>query len=382
MLSGSARKRRRIDTAREDHTVTVETSIGANDAEMQLLLEAGQLPRSELLTGALSGQAAKTLEDEKHDTNRRRSTRLEMLDRGTGLAKSTKSFLGKRGRDTCTNELREVDKRSTYGDGSITSTDIEVLKSEGLVQKRARCLNKNRESDKPSTPEKERKPVRKSMPKRWLSHGLYIGQDQITSSRVSQKATKLKRSLDECSGTQHRKFLPMPMFGGQRMIEMGRDFKLPFDVFSPPPPGQPRPEEWKKIHKSEYQVAYSCFADTLAQMFWLAKPSTCGKKPSLWNRHNVFVHLKVGAAKSALIVSCSTSATTRTAILEQTAAPTAALVIYGNGQRPAVNITSGLTSSKPLIVGMVSEVIVVLSRTKLLSNIQVKSLHRMNVIIG
>ena len=265
ILSGCARKRRRIDTDSEGHTVAVDTSVGANDAETQLLKEAGQLLRSEMCIGALAGQTAKTLEDEKHDTTRRRSTRLRTLDRATELVQTTKNLFGKRERDTCImTKLEEVDWRSTNGEGSGTSIGTEVLKSEGPIKKRARLFDKLQESDKLSTPAAEPEISRQSRAKRWLSHGLYIGQDESTGSRVSQKASKLNRPSNDCSKIKHRKFLPMPMFRGLRMIEMGRDFKLPFDVFSPLPPGQPRPEEWKKTHKSESHVTCLYFADVPA----------------------------------------------------------------------------------------------------------------------
>lgn len=264
ILSGCARKRRRIDMDSEGHTVAIATSVGADDAEKQLLEEAGQLPRPEMCIGALVEQTAKTLEDEKHDTTRRRSTRLGTLDRATGLVQTTKNLLGKRERDTCTTEFKEVDQRSANGDGSGTSNGTEVLKSEGPVKKRAWLLNKLHESDQLSAPATEPKISRQSRAKRWLSHGLYIGQDESTGSRVSQKASKLNRPSNECSNIKHRKILPMPMFRGHRMIEMGRDFKLPFDIFSPLPPGQTRPEEWKKTHKSESQFTCLYFADVPA----------------------------------------------------------------------------------------------------------------------
>lgn len=261
ILSGCARKRRRIDTASEGHTVAAERSVGANDAELQLLTEAGQLSPSEIRISALSRQTAKTLEDGKMGTTRRRSTRLGMLDRALGLVETTKNLLGKRGQDNCATELQEVDKRSSQRDGSGTSIDTEVVKSEGPIKKRARLLNKLHEPDKLSTPGTEPKLFGQPRAKRWLSHGLYIGQDQSTGSRVRQKGSKLKRPPNDCSETQNRKFLPMPIFRGQTMIEMGRDFKLPFDIFSPLPPGQPRPEEWKKTHKSESQGICPYLAD-------------------------------------------------------------------------------------------------------------------------
>jgi hypothetical protein len=42
------------------------------------------------------------------------------------------------------------------------------------------------------------------------------------------------------------------MFAGERLLKNGRDFKLPFDVFSPLPPGQPKPDEWKKVNRSKH----------------------------------------------------------------------------------------------------------------------------------
>lgn len=263
ILSGCARKRRRIDMDSEGHTMAVEPLVRADDAEMQLLDEAGQLGRSELRIAAFAGQTAKTLDDERNDTTRRRSTRLGMLERATGLVETTKNLPGKRERDACVEKLQEVDKQSTYIDGSGSCIDTEVLKSEGPIKKRARLSNNLDGSDKVSTLGKETKIFRQSSTKRWLSHGLYIGQDESTGSRVSQKGSKLKKPSNDCLKMQHRKFLPMPIFRGHRMIELGRDFKLPFDVFSPLPPGQPRPEEWKKTHKSESQVTCSYFANAL-----------------------------------------------------------------------------------------------------------------------
>jgi histone-lysine N-methyltransferase ASH1L len=44
------------------------------------------------------------------------------------------------------------------------------------------------------------------------------------------------------------------MFKGARLLKNGRDYQLPFDIFSPLPPGQPKPDEWRKTNKSEHCV--------------------------------------------------------------------------------------------------------------------------------
>ena len=261
ILSGSARKRRRTKIASESHIVAMETHIGANDKQTRLVTKAVQLLRPEWSLGGPLGHTAKIHEEKKYDTNRRSSTRLRMLDKATRLVDKTGRVLGKRGRDIYEIEPQEVEKRTGHGERSGTSKDIKVLNLEGPTKKCARFSNDLRELGVSSTPGTENKHVRPSMAKRWLSHGLYIGQDQNSGSGFNQKRGRLKRLLNDGSAIQHRRFLPMPMFGGHRMMEMGRDFKLPFDVFSPLPPGQPRPEEWKKTHKSETPTSSACLAN-------------------------------------------------------------------------------------------------------------------------
>lgn len=263
ILSGGVRKRRRTGMASEGRIVAMETLIGASDEQTRLVEEAGQLLGPEWSLGGLSGHTAKIHEERKYDTHRRSSTRLRMLDKATRLIEKTKGVLGKRGRDKCETEPQEIEKRSGHGARSGMSKDIEVHEFEGPTKKCARFSNDLRGPGVSSTLGTETKHVRQSMAKRWLLHGLYIGQDQDSGSGFSQKRSRLKRPLDDGSAIQHRRFLPMPMFGGHRMMEMGRDFKLPFDIFSPLPPGQPRPEEWKKTHKSETHTQYACLANAL-----------------------------------------------------------------------------------------------------------------------
>lgn len=86
--------------------------------------------------------------------------------------------------------------------------------------------------------------------KRWLSQGLYVGQDPDFDARLSETKNKLKRASRGGQTQSQRTYLPLPMFAGQRNLERGRDFKLSFDIFSPLPPGQPKPEEWRKTQKS------------------------------------------------------------------------------------------------------------------------------------
>lgn len=90
--------------------------------------------------------------------------------------------------------------------------------------------------------------------KKWLSKGLYAGQDapaDYTSGLSTADKKKLAQLPELKPSGKINKTLPLPMFAGLRTLINGRDFKLPFDVCNPLPPGQPKPDEWRKMTKSE-----------------------------------------------------------------------------------------------------------------------------------
>ncbi|RKF74890.1 Histone methyltransferase [Golovinomyces cichoracearum] len=87
--------------------------------------------------------------------------------------------------------------------------------------------------------------------KRWLTKGLYAGQEDTQTSYKSP--SNIKRLNKRVSTVPKLiRALPLPMWYGRRIIETGRDFKLPFDVCSPLPPGQPKPDEWRKATKNRF----------------------------------------------------------------------------------------------------------------------------------
>ena len=77
--------------------------------------------------------------------------------------------------------------------------------------------------------------------KKWLDRGLYAGQKRPVEEK------KTKSGASETTTIKENPVLPLPMFAGERLLQSGRDFKLPFDIFSPLPPGQPKPDEWRKV---------------------------------------------------------------------------------------------------------------------------------------
>lgn len=89
--------------------------------------------------------------------------------------------------------------------------------------------------------------------KKWLDKGLYAGQDaplDYTAGLSTADKKKLALYPELRPSGKVNKTLPLPMFAGLRTLINGRDFKLPFDVCNPLPPGQPKPDEWRKMTKS------------------------------------------------------------------------------------------------------------------------------------
>ncbi|KAI9163557.1 Histone-lysine N-methyltransferase ASH1L [Paramyrothecium foliicola] len=108
-------------------------------------------------------------------------------------------------------------------------------------------------------PEKEEKEpttnARKRRTKKYLNKGLYAGQDApkdpLKGLTIPEKK-KLAQYPELQPSTRANKIMPAPMFTGLRMLIAGRDFKLPYQVCNPLPPGQPKPDEWKKMTKNRF----------------------------------------------------------------------------------------------------------------------------------
>lgn len=113
------------------------------------------------------------------------------------------------------------------------------------------------EAEEVPEPPKEETPTvvpRQRRSKKWLDKGLYAGQpaplDRTTGLSAAEKK-KLAQLPELKPSEKANKSLPLPMFAGLRLLINGRDFKLPFDVCNPLPPGQPKPDEWRKMTKSK-----------------------------------------------------------------------------------------------------------------------------------
>lgn len=101
--------------------------------------------------------------------------------------------------------------------------------------------------------------VNKKRVKKWMVQGLYAGMPTPYNPAAGLTAAERKElsKLPELAKKYPpNKVLPMPIYNGLRSLIQGRDFKMPFDVFNPLPPGQPKPVKYGRFNKSEFQTHF------------------------------------------------------------------------------------------------------------------------------
>ncbi|CRG82947.1 histone-lysine N-methyltransferase ASH1L [Talaromyces islandicus] len=186
----------------------------------------------------------------------RRSSRLSLVTKATEVLDRAASVLGKRSRDAM--EKTVLKRRASLRPRHSLPAKSD-LNSSNMTQ--APDSKRRRLSDSDILVKKDKPeegagkaapgPIRYK-PKRWLDKGLYTGQHRDYDPRLNEANNKIKFSKRTAPVKPQRKLLPLPMFAGERLLKNGRDFKLPFDVFSPLPPGQPKPDEWKKVNRNVF----------------------------------------------------------------------------------------------------------------------------------
>ncbi|KAL9608695.1 MAG: hypothetical protein Q9167_006497 [Letrouitia subvulpina] len=252
ILSGSAKKSRKKNVESfSNRTVSGETLVNEkSDSPTEFVRQKTQGIDQDWTLGPLPGDDLK-LGVHAEPGKRRKSTRLAVFEMASNLVEQTKTVLGKRSRDTV-----EAGKGTPQKDGlGDVLQPGEKTPSDGPQRKKARFshFSGSGELSIHGLSKTEQKPAKRPS-KRWLAQGLFVGQDPdfdpryTTSRNLKKKASKQEKG----ETTRQRSILPLPMFAGRRALEIGADFRLPFDIFSPLPPGQPRPDEWKKTHKNVF----------------------------------------------------------------------------------------------------------------------------------
>lgn len=265
-------RRRRTDNGSADNLV----QRGIDALDMNWSLDAAGTPRSARL-GAKNKTAA--AEDKKKQAELAIATRRSTRASGASdTVVATTTMLGKRGRETLkkiprelrrlqdTNEFQGIEAKpvlhTIWSNGKyIDPNDLDEDGEPLHKQTRKNAARKGSEAPaEAATPEveavKEATPtvaMKQKRVKKWLDKGLYAGQQapaDYTAGLSTADKKKLAQLPELKPSGKVNKTLPLPMFNGLRTLINGRDFKLPFDVCNPLPPGQPKPDEWRKMTKS------------------------------------------------------------------------------------------------------------------------------------
>ena len=230
-----------------------KTTINDKDGDSrgQLLQEGVSARDEDWNLGTMRGDDLVSSTQKSAVLERRKSMRLHMLEHGSSSTEKTTSVLGKRGHGTDEAGIDTLQAlKPTSRKPSPRPREAEMFSLEGPPAKRARFTELDMKQELSPELLPKWKPAKKLV-KLWLSQGLYVGQDPGFDPRLTAARNKLKKPSEKYNSLKRNKAMPLPMFAGERTLDKGRDFKLPFDVFSPLPPGQPKPDEWKKTHKSK-----------------------------------------------------------------------------------------------------------------------------------
>ncbi|KAK0633720.1 hypothetical protein B0T14DRAFT_420226 [Immersiella caudata] len=206
----------------------------------------------------------------------RRATRLSGAPPETLTTKL--SALGKRGKKTFekslsrmsrelrrlqdTNEFAHIETRpvryTVWSNGKYVDVDPEhpePVASPPRKKARFDAVSGAQDNDNAEKPEPEAPSAKKRRVKKYLEKGLYAGQEaptDIAKGMTAKEKKKLASIPELLTPSEPNKTLPFPTYNGLRLLLNGRDFKLPYDVCNPLPPGQPKPAAYRTMTKNRF----------------------------------------------------------------------------------------------------------------------------------
>ena len=190
----------------------------------------------------------------KIETPPRTPVRTKVVQQPGSVTRSSASkALGKRRRDDTESNAgsqSEPPRPRKSPRRSIRSTKLIDDSTEKQAKDNTKLASKSAPKRKSSTTAVS---TNGKLRKLYIEFGLYAGQVANFDARLTtaQNESKKKATNVKQDKPKERQYLPMPMFSGRRLLSEGRDFKLPYDVFSPLNGRQAQPEKWSRLQKSK-----------------------------------------------------------------------------------------------------------------------------------
>lgn len=185
----------------------------------------------------------------------KRSSRVSMLGKASDIMSDmATSVLGKRPRSAIEKgkDMLEGAGKSLRPQSMIEPLTAQTPAFEGPMTKKRRLRDGDMQKIDQTASIPSKKQILQRKHKRWLASGLYAGQARTFSPCLTESKNKKWLDRKPKEPAKENAVVPLPMFAGERLLKQGRDFKLPFDIFSPLPAGQPKPDEWKKTNKNVF----------------------------------------------------------------------------------------------------------------------------------
>jgi len=222
-----------------NRTISGETLVEGIDKALDLGWKVGDLGAAVVTTKAESNIESKAI---------RQSVRLSGLARAASAIASKASTLGKRSREMMENGKEKLQalagtKRSLRPRTSVNEIP-DVLEPPRKKAKLDQVPASQSASASPAPV--DFKPIQKES-KQWLAEGLYVGKKENLDPLLIAAQTRRRGSA---KAPTSRTLLPIPMFEGRTLLDMNRDFRLPFDLYSPSQYDQTQ-SDWKKLPTSK-----------------------------------------------------------------------------------------------------------------------------------
>ena len=223
-----------------------------------------------------------------------------------------------------TKEFSHIDEKpviqSVWSNGKFVDPKAPALQSKKKPEPEPAT-----EEPKEAEPELISRP-RKRRVKKFLDKGLYAGQDapiDISKGLTVTEKKSLAQLPELIPSGRVNKTMPMPMFNGLRLLIEGRDFKLPYQVCNPLPPGQPKPDEWKKMTKSKFNNKTTKVHADILQIGSSVNLRTTGESrpTSMITLPSVSVSQKMAAVRAVKTELCCMNVMSRTATLASSIVP-------------------------------------------------------------
>ncbi|KAF2205891.1 hypothetical protein GQ43DRAFT_467746 [Delitschia confertaspora ATCC 74209] len=224
----------------------VAAAAGANNTEVQEERSAEPQGTRESID-PVEQQIANEIAQDAH---RRKSSRVDLRKEAIkNKMAATGSALAKRGQEMFSNGKDRI--QQALGGSSQDSEKNSTKAIAKSSTKRSRPSTATEPEDLEEQPQQEQE-FAKPKRKKWEEQGLYVGQHRGFDPRLTEGQNRQKRRLQP----KENKALPLPLFNGERLLsgnpqENHRDFKLPFDVFSPLP-RKIKVDGWVKLSKNRF----------------------------------------------------------------------------------------------------------------------------------